>query len=89
MEDACALPFVTIKAIVVRSGPSETGRWITETRNAHEDYIRLFGHEPPQIGGIRIQINSQHTETSGESFFADVVFRKGEEKIGDPILTMR
>ena len=89
MEDACALPFVTIKAIVVRSGPSEMGNWITEMRNAHEDYIKLYGHEPPEIGGVRIQINSQHTETSGESFFADVVFRKEEEKIGDQVLTMR
>jgi hypothetical protein len=89
MEDACALPFVTIKAIVVRSGPNETGRWITETRNAHEDYMRLFGHEPPKIGGVRIQINSQHTETSGESFFADVVFRKEDGNIGDQVLTMR
>ena len=89
MEDAYALPFVTIKVIVVRSGPGETGKWITETRNAHEDYIRLFGHEPPKIGGVRIQINSQHTETSGESFFADVVFRRHEEKMGDQILTMR
>ena len=89
MEDACALPFVTIKAIVVRSGPGETGKWITETRNAHEDYIKLFGGEPPKIGGVRIQINSQHTESSGESFFADVVFRMHEEKIGDQVLTMR
>lgn len=89
MEDACELPFVSIKAIVVRSGPGETGQWITERRNAHEDYVKLFGQEPPKIGGVRIQINSQHTETSGESFFADVVFRKGEEKIGDQVLTMR
>ncbi len=89
VKDACQLPFVTIKAIVVRSGPSETGRWITETRNAHDDYVKLFGHEPPKIAGIRIQINSQHTETSGESFFADVVFGKCEDEMGDQVLTMR
>jgi len=89
VEDACELPFVTIKAIVVRSGPRETGRWISETRNVHDDYVKLFGHEPPNIGGIRIQINSQHTETSGESFFADVVFRKHEDEMGGQVLTMR
>lgn len=89
MEGAYALPFVTIKAIVVRSGPSDTDKWITETRNAHEDYIKLFGDQPPKIGGVRIQINSQHTESSGESFFADVVFRKHKETIGDQVLTMR
>jgi hypothetical protein len=36
-----------------------------------------------------MQINSQHTESSGESYFADVVFGKHEEKIGDQVLTMR
>ncbi|MGD2127511.1 MAG: DUF3047 domain-containing protein [Desulfobacteraceae bacterium] len=75
-DDAWAPPFMTIKAIVVRSGDAHTGKWITETRNAHEDYRELFGHEPPRVAGVRIQINSQHTETSGESFFADMVFKK-------------
>ncbi len=75
-DDAFSPPFMTVKAIVVRSGPDETGKWITETRNAYEDYRKLFGQEPPRIAGIRIQINSQHTETSGESFFADVVFSR-------------
>ena len=69
-------PLVIVKAIVVRSGPSDTGKWITETRNAYNDYKRLFGHEPPSVAGVRIQINSQHTETFGESFFADVMFKR-------------
>jgi hypothetical protein len=76
IDDAWAPPFMTIKAIVVRSGFGEAGKWISETRNAYEDYKRLFGDEPPRIAGIRIQINSQHTDTSGESFFADVVFKR-------------
>jgi len=74
--DAWAPPFTKIKAIVVRSGHIETGKWLSETRNAYEDFKTLFGEEPPPIKGIRIQINSQHTETTGESFFADVVFEK-------------
>ena len=76
VEDTWSFPFVTVKAIVVRSGHLETGKWVTETRNAYEDYRELFGHEPPEVAGIRIQINSQHTETSGESFFADVIFKR-------------
>ena len=78
MDDATAPPFVDIEAIVVRSGPSDTGKWITETRNVYEDYKRLIDDddEPPPVEGIRIQINSQHTETSAESYFADVVFKK-------------
>jgi len=76
MDDAWSPPFISIKAVVVQSGRTETGKWLTETRNAYEDYRELFGKEPPHIAGIRLQINSQHTETSGESFFADVMFKR-------------
>jgi len=75
IENAASPPFMTIKAVVMRSGGSQTGRWLTETRNVYNDYKKLFGHEPPPIGGIRIQINSQHTSSAAESYFADVVFR--------------
>lgn len=74
MEDAPSPPFMTIKAVVVRSGAADLGKWITETRNVYEDYRKLFGEEPPSVSGVRIQINSQHTETSAESLFGDVVF---------------
>lgn len=76
MADAWAPPFTKVKAIVVRSGHAETGKWLTETRNAYEDFKELFGEEPPPITGIRLQINSQHTESRGESLFADVVFEE-------------
>jgi hypothetical protein len=73
---AAAPFFMSIKAIVVRSGKSDMGKWLTETRNVYDDYKKLFGEEPEAIEGVRIQINSQHTGTSAESYFADVVFEK-------------
>lgn len=76
VENASRIPFVSVKAIVVRSGPEDAGRWITETRNVLEDYKALYGDDPPVLAGVRIQINSQHTATSGESFFADLVFQR-------------
>jgi len=42
----------------------------------YEDYKKLYGDEPPVVKGMRFQINSQHTKTSAESYFADVVFQK-------------
>jgi hypothetical protein len=68
-------PFLTIKALVVRSGYCEAGKWLTENRNTYRDYVDLYREEPPKVAGVRIQINSQHTDTSGESYFADVVFK--------------
>lgn len=76
MEDAPAPPFMTIKAVVVRSGPGDLGKWITETRNVYDDYRKLFNGEPPPVSGVRLQINSQHTRSSAESFFADVAFTR-------------
>lgn len=75
-EDTTPAPFMHVKVVVVRSGPGGTGTWITETRNVSEDYRKLFGEEPPPVSGMRLQINSQHTGTSAESYFADVAFKK-------------
>ena len=76
--EASAPPPMRVKAIVVRSGPSQTGRWITESRNVYQDYRKVFGATkgPLIVSGARIQINSQHTKTSAESCFADLVFKK-------------
>ena len=76
MESTSPVPFMTVKVVVVRSGPAELGKWITETRNVYEDYKKFYGDEPPAVAGVRLQINSQHTETSAESLFAEVVFKK-------------
>lgn len=76
MEDAPAPPFMSVKAVVVRSGPADKGKWLTEARNVYEDYRKLYGEDPPPVSGVRIQINSQHTGSSAESSFADVVFKK-------------
>ena len=76
MGNAAAPFFMSIKAVVVRSGRTGTGAWISETRNVYDDYRRLFHEEPGEINGVRLQINSQYTGTAAESFFADVVFKK-------------
>lgn len=65
-------PFLRIKVIVVESGNAEEGKWLTERRNVLEDYKKLFGGEPSKVSGIRIQINSQHTKSKAESYWAYV-----------------
>lgn len=76
MESTSPVPFITVKVVVLESGPARTGRWVTESRNVYEDYRKLFNTEPQSVNGMRLQINSQHTGTSAESYFADVEFRK-------------
>jgi hypothetical protein len=77
VQSASPVPFVHVFAFVCRSGPADLNRWISETRNISDDFQRVFGHRPTQhVKGIRLQINSQHTGTSAESYFGDVAFRQ-------------
>jgi Protein of unknown function (DUF3047) len=75
MESTTPAPFMTVKVVVVRSGPADLGKWIVETRNVYEDYKKLYGEEPPPVSGVRFQINSQHTGSSAESLFSSAEFR--------------
>lgn len=62
----------TIKYVVLRSGPKELGKWLSEKRNVYEDYKRLFNEEPPAVGSIALMIDSDDTKSSAESFFGDI-----------------
>ena len=77
MGKAAAPPFMSLKAVVVRSGPAQLGQWLSERRNVYEDYQRLYGKtdRPPVVSGMRLQINTQHTRSSAQCSFADVGFQ--------------
>jgi hypothetical protein len=75
-EDTSPVPFVKVRVVVQRSGPAEMGKWVTETRNVYDDFKKFYGSDPPPVTGIRLQSNSQHTGTSAEGYFADVMFKK-------------
>ena len=63
-----------MKYVVLQSGKSKLGQWITEKRNVHEDYRKLFGEDPPRVGAVLLYINSQHTQSSCEIQFEDIFF---------------
>ncbi len=74
LQSASPVPLLHLYALVCHSGPSEMNRWITETRNLAADYERAYGRRASHVKGLRLQINSQHTNSSAESYFGDVVF---------------
>ena len=41
----------TVTYVVVRSGPQDLGKWVTERRNVREDFKRIYGEEPEDPGG--------------------------------------
>ena len=74
MQSASMIPLIRITAVVCRSGAAEANQWLTETRNLVQDYGSAYGKGPGRVKGIRLQINSQHTGTSAESYFGQVSF---------------
>jgi Protein of unknown function (DUF3047) len=63
--------------VVVRSGPGDLGKWVTESRNVLEDYQKIYGEAPAEeVGAISISIDSNDTRSSAESYFGEILFRK-------------
>ncbi len=75
MQSTSSTPLLHIFAVVCESGTADVNRWVHEVRNVRDDYQRAFGRDNARIKGIRLQINSQHTGTSAESYFGEVSFR--------------
>ncbi len=65
----------TVTYVIIRSGPGDLGRWLTERRDVVDDYRRIWGEEPPDPGAISLSIDSNDTRSSAESFVAEIVFR--------------
>jgi hypothetical protein len=75
VQSASNIPLVHIYAVVCQSGVEQANRWVSESRNVAADYQRAYGRPAPRVKGLRLQINSQHTGTSAESYFGEVAFR--------------
>ncbi|MBI1736228.1 MAG: DUF3047 domain-containing protein [Candidatus Rokubacteria bacterium] len=65
----------TVTYIVVRSGPGELGKWITERRNVREDFKKVYGEEPDNPAALSISIDSNDTKSVSESFVGPVAFK--------------
>jgi Protein of unknown function (DUF3047) len=62
--------------VVVRSGPTDLGKWLTERRNVADDYRKIYGEQPDGPGAISIAIDSDDTSSSAESYFGRILFKK-------------
>jgi hypothetical protein len=74
-QSASSIPLLRIFALVCESGPSDLNRWTVESHNLMQDYQRAYNRAPSRVKGIRLQINTQHTDGSAESYFGDVSFQ--------------
>jgi len=63
--------------VIVRSGPTELGTWLAESRNVREDFRRIYGEEPGEaVEVVSIGIDSNDTKTRAESYVGELVFSR-------------
>lgn len=72
-----SIPFLLAqKVIVLESGEKNINTWVEIRRDVKADFKKLYGKDAPALGGVAVQINSQHTESKCESFISPIVFEE-------------
>jgi len=63
------------KVIVVQSGESHIGKWVTQTRNIADDFKSEFGKNVGNIDGYAVMVDGDNADKKGAAWFADISFQ--------------
>ena len=79
-----------VKVIVVASGSAQRGVWRLEPRPIVQDYVALFGRQPPRVGRVAVMIDTNDTRGAAEALVGDIVFaRERSENMEIPTSMLR
>jgi hypothetical protein len=79
-----------VKVIVVASGSAQRGVWRLEQRPIVQDYVALFGRQPPRVGRVAVMIDTNDTRGAAEALVGDIVFaRERSENMEIPTSMLR
>jgi len=71
-----------VKIIVLESGASRKGQWITEERDIRADYKAAFGEgKIPMISGVAIMTDTDNTGEKAVAWYGDIIFSKPSNAI--------
>lgn len=59
---------------VLRSGPGEAGRWVTEVRNVKQDFRRAFGEDAPAVSAVVVASDTDNTGENATAWFGGFRF---------------
>ena len=63
-----------VTSIIVRTGGTQLGHWLTEQRNVWADYMAIYGERPENPSALFLSIDSDDTHTSAESLIGMISF---------------
>ncbi len=62
------------RMIAVESGPARLNQWVSEKRDVHADYRRLFGEKPGRVDAVAIMTDTDNTRTTVTAWYGDIWF---------------
>ena len=66
----------TVTYVVVRSGPADLGKWLTERRNVAEDFKKTYKDDLEPPAAVSVAIDSNDTGSTAEAFMGTILFRR-------------
>jgi hypothetical protein len=67
------------RMIVLRSGATQAGQWVTETRDLAADFRAAFGEEAPEVVAVVIATDTDNTGESATAWYGDIRFLPAEK----------
>ena len=68
----------TVTFMVVRSGTSELGQWLTERRNVAEDFRLIYGADADAPRAVALSIDTNDTHAPSEGLIGAILFRSSD-----------
>ena len=65
----------TVTFLIVRSGPSQLGQWLTERRNVADDFRAVYGGDPDTPGAVALSIDTNDTQSPSDGLIGPLLFR--------------
>jgi Protein of unknown function (DUF3047) len=66
----------TVTYVVVRSGPADLGKWVTERRDVRADFKQIYGEDSEDPGAVAFGIDSDDVKGTAESYMGRIAFRR-------------
>src|SRR5881628_855631 len=64
----------TVTYVVVRSGPADLSKWVTEKRNVVEDFKKIYGEAPDDPSVLSLSTDSNDTSSMSEAMVGTIRF---------------
>ncbi len=62
--------------VVMRSGATDLGKWLSDSRNVYDDFKQIYGEAPDVVDAVSVAIDSDETLSSAEAYIGVIRFRR-------------